>query len=174
MLPCPKKITADNLLGFTLVELMLVVGIIAIVTGALIPSFSGYIKTQNLKQAQENVRSELRSAQNRALTGSLSDTYVGSDRVKYWVFYTTANSSSYSFYTSAQNTSCNPANFSAAHSTQTLTNGITFNISAAKCIFFDMSDGSINAVPASPLSVSVWAGSGASKTVSFNSAGLIY
>lgn len=155
-------------------ELMLVVGIIAIVTGALIPSFSGYIKTQNLKQAQENVRSELRSAQNRALTGSLSDTYIGSNRVQYWVFYTTPNSSSYSFHTSVQNTSCSPSNFSAAHSRQTLTNGITFNTGAPKCIFFDMVDGSISTVPASPLSISVWAGSGASKIVSFNSAGLIY
>jgi len=42
--------------GFTLVELMIVVGILAVVSGIMIPSFSGYTRNQTLKQAQENLK----------------------------------------------------------------------------------------------------------------------
>ena len=69
--------------GFTLVELMIVVGILAIVSGIMIPSFSTYTRNQTLKQAQENLKSDLRSAQNKALTGTGSDTLINGNPVLY-------------------------------------------------------------------------------------------
>ena len=55
--------------GFTMVELLVVVSIIAIMTGALIPSFAGYTKNQALRQAQEMVVNDLYTVQNNALAG---------------------------------------------------------------------------------------------------------
>jgi len=56
--------------GFTLIELLIVISILAILTGAVIPSFNKYTKDQNLKQAQEQVINDLRSIQNNALVGA--------------------------------------------------------------------------------------------------------
>lgn len=49
----------------------MVVSIIAIIGGGIIPSFSQYLNDQNLKQAQEQLKSDLRTIQNKALTGPL-------------------------------------------------------------------------------------------------------
>ena len=58
-----------NFKGFTLIELLIVVTIMAVLTGALIPSFSKYIDNQNVRQALEQVKDDLRNTQNNALTG---------------------------------------------------------------------------------------------------------
>ncbi|MFA6981672.1 MAG: type II secretion system protein [Patescibacteria group bacterium] len=55
--------------GFTLIELLIVVSLVTILTGAMVPRFTGYLDNQNLKQAQEQVKSDLRSAAVRALSG---------------------------------------------------------------------------------------------------------
>jgi len=57
--------------AFTLIELLIVISLITAITGATIPSFVGYIKSQNVKQAREQVKSDLRSLQNNALTNSV-------------------------------------------------------------------------------------------------------
>lgn len=62
--------------GFTLVELLLVITIMLIMAGAMIPSFNGYLKNQSLKQAQERLKSDIRTIQNKALTGALYDQTV--------------------------------------------------------------------------------------------------
>ncbi len=60
------RLTAN---GFTMVELLVVVSIIAIMTGALIPSFSAYTKNQELRQGQEQIINDLYNIQNNAMTG---------------------------------------------------------------------------------------------------------
>ncbi len=58
--------------GFTFVELLIVSSIMIVLSAASIPGFSSYIRDQNLKQSMEQVKSDLRTAQTRALAGSMS------------------------------------------------------------------------------------------------------
>lgn len=90
------KFSAQNS-AFSLIELLVVVSLITIMTGALIPSFTGYLDDQNLRQAQEAVKNDLRSVQNKALAGSLTDLST----VKYWGIKFTNNSNTYTYLTSA-------------------------------------------------------------------------
>jgi prepilin-type N-terminal cleavage/methylation domain-containing protein len=90
-----KTARATLIAGFTLIELLIVVSIISIVSAAAIPGFSGYIRTQNLKQSMEQLKSDLRTAQVRALAGSLSD----DDQVGYWSVDFTFDQGSYTYST---------------------------------------------------------------------------
>ncbi|EKE00451.1 MAG: hypothetical protein ACD_22C00018G0001, partial [uncultured bacterium] len=83
--------------AFTLIELMIVVGIIAILTSIMIPSFNFYIANQNLKQAQEQIKNDLRTVQNKALTGALS---ADASAPLYWGVKFTDNSTKYTYFTS--------------------------------------------------------------------------
>ena len=81
--------------GFTFIELLIVVSIITLLSAASIPGFSGYIKSQNVKQSLEQVKSDLRTAQIRSMAGSLSD----ESGVDYWAVKFTSGGSSHGFYT---------------------------------------------------------------------------
>ena len=70
--------------AFTLIELLIVVSLITIITGALLPSFNNYIDAQNVKQAQEQVEDELRTLQNKALNGENASVELASGQVEYW------------------------------------------------------------------------------------------
>ena len=56
--------------GFTMIELLIVVAIMSILTGAILPGFNSYVTNQNLRQAQEQIKNDLRSTQIKALAGS--------------------------------------------------------------------------------------------------------
>ena len=76
--------------AFTFIELLISVSIIIIITGALIPSFSGYIRKQPGKNERFQFINDIRSMQNKALTGSLSDKNISgvpgtTIYPKYWV-----------------------------------------------------------------------------------------
>jgi len=58
-----------NFMGFTLVELLITIGIMGILTAAIIPSFDGFGKRQALTNASESLRSDISSAQNKAVSG---------------------------------------------------------------------------------------------------------
>jgi len=85
----------DNNKGFTFVELLIVVSLITLIVGASLPRFNSYIKTQNLKQAAEQIASDLRTAQNKALSGVLSS----EPPVAYWGAFPSSGSLSVSFNT---------------------------------------------------------------------------
>ncbi|KKS07180.1 MAG: General secretion pathway protein H [candidate division WWE3 bacterium GW2011_GWE1_41_27] len=132
--------------GFTLVELMVVVGILTLVSGIMIPSFSTYTRNQMLKQAQENLKSDLRSAQNRALTGTGSDQTIGGQPVLYWaVSYsqTSGSNATYSFYLTASN---NCVTNATLQQTVKLPENITVAASPSSgthCLLFSLEDGSV-------------------------------
>lgn len=67
--------------GFTLLELMIVVAIVAAVTGFTVPNFSNYVEQQNLRQSQDQIKSDLMTTQLQALNSvkeSVADpTYWG-------------------------------------------------------------------------------------------------
>ena len=181
--------------GFTLVELIMVVTIMVLMAGAMIPSFTSYLKSQTLKQAQERVKSDLRSIQNKALTGALYDKTVDvagtPQSVTHWGVRFTTNSPTYSYFiayatTGGQFTSeCN--NFNAGQGngnsrrlqgTGTLPSDMVFK-SASGCLFFDFKNGTTRPVLAgftSPLYFGYTASSatGNCRNIRFNWAGSIF
>ncbi len=161
--------------GFTLIEILISVSILAILSAGIVPSFSGYIKNQNLKQAQEQLKSDLRSVQNRALTGSLSDLELGTPtkRVAYWGVRFTNNSNIYYYFISTGDSSCPPAN-SQNQGNSTLSNDVKY-FGDTGCLFFSIKNGDITTVSlSSPLTLKYKSADSVNKTVIFNSAGLIY
>jgi len=56
--------------GFTLVELMIAMTVMAILTVAAIPSFSGFTKSQAIIQAFKTLKSDLRVAESRSISGA--------------------------------------------------------------------------------------------------------
>lgn len=154
--------------GFTLLELMITVSIIGILSAGMIPAFSKYIRNQNLKQAQEQLKSDLRSTQNKALTGALSD-----QGYSYWGMMFTKGSNIYNYFVAYDTTSCPPPSGPPPGTSQgssKFTTGLNIQ-SDTGCIFFSFANGDISGI-ASPLIVGYSATE--SKQVIFNSAGLIY
>ncbi len=126
--------------GFTLVEILLVVSIIAVLSGFLIPGFSNYIENQNILQAQELFKSDLRTAQNKALTGVGST----SSSINYWgIKITDANAGVYYYFSSngATSTDCNNVNVSTAQRSETLPGGVVVRNAANSCVFFSLDNG---------------------------------
>jgi prepilin-type N-terminal cleavage/methylation domain-containing protein len=181
-----------NQRAFTLIELMIVVMILAILTISIVPSFSGYLKNQNVKQAQENVKSDLRSIQNKALTGTASDQTVGSNNVRYWGVVFTNNSSSFTaFASTATDNSCNSnaaTVLATSKATLPITGGATTGSSCAGgftscCVFFDMSNGDITESHFANITatgacngktgLTITSSGGGDKHICFNTGGLI-
>ena len=166
--------------GFTLVEIIVVVSIIAIISGGIVPSFFRYIDNQNLKQAKEQLKSDLRTVQNRALTGALSDYvfYVGGKKepVRYWVVYFQNNSGTYSASITSRSSGCPPyPSFNQA--TYNLPNDIKYYGVSRLCLYFSIKNGDINKSPslaADCIEIKTSSSSSTSERVCFNSAGLIY
>src|SRR3989339_87547 len=147
--------------AFTLIEVMVVIAVLTVLTVSIVPSFSGYLKNQNVKQAQETLKSDLRSVQNKALTGVLSDTGA-----YFWGILLAADSnggpSKYIMYPVAEDSSAPGMPESTACSigystpggaekyTVTLETGITIDETSLEgndgaytvgCIFFDRAKG---------------------------------
>jgi prepilin-type N-terminal cleavage/methylation domain-containing protein len=143
--------------AFTLIELMVVVMILAILTISVIPSFSSYLRNQTLKQAEENLKSDLRSLQNKALTGTASDQVVGTPgaSLRYWGATFTNNGTSFTAFASTANNVCSPTAatvWAASIATIPISGGINSGsscnggVGAICCIFFDMSNGDLNEI----------------------------
>lgn len=77
LLTCMKSSALNS--GFTLIELIVAVAIITSLAALAVPGLGSYLTGQNLTQSLEQVKSDLRTAQNNALTGTLASEDVG-----YW------------------------------------------------------------------------------------------
>jgi prepilin-type N-terminal cleavage/methylation domain-containing protein len=129
--------------GFTLIELLVVVSLITIMTGGLIPSFTAYLDDQNLKQAQEAVKNDLRSVQNKALAGSLSD----DPTVVYWgIEFTNGTSTGPYKYNYATSNQTNCTNLSNKSASEALPGSIVIRRGAGTspfCVFFSVANGDL-------------------------------
>lgn len=168
--------------GFTLIELLITIVIISILSVGIVPSFTGYIRNQNLRQAQEQLKSDLRSVQNKALTGSLSDQIVGGARMRFWGIKFLMNSNIYHFFISSINTTC-PTTYSAGQYQRSakFDQNITIrssNSPSGSCMFFSVDNGDITVLgagSASPIILGYGSTSAVnSRRVHFNSSGIVY
>ncbi len=134
--PAQEHFSKDS--GFTLVELLLVVSLIAVLSSLLIPGFSTYIDNQNIRQAQEILKSDLRTAQNNALTGvGSSDTTVS-----YWgLKIPSQNATNYGFFKSAAATpeACDSASIETIATT--LPGNVVVKDASGACVFFSARNG---------------------------------
>lgn len=161
--------------GFTLVELLLVVSLIAVMSSFLIPGFSNYINTQNIRQAQESIKSDLRTVQNKALTGvSSSDPLVS-----YWgLKVLSQNASTYVFFKSNTNDAgaCDAVDAAVADETSDNLPGDVVVIDAnGACVFFSLRNGdaTIANLGGSDILPVGYAGEAPCSGVQINSAGMI-
>ena len=154
--------------AFTLIELMIVVTIITIVSGASIPAFSKYIRKQNLKQSQEQIKSDFRNVQNKALTGALSDQQVGAppQNMEFWGISFTENSPTYTYFISPTDLNCDTIQ---TQGSSNFSNDIVSKTST--CVFFSVSNGGITGP--SPITVG-YSGRDDNEVLNFNESGLIY
>lgn len=135
--------------GFTLVELLVSISVIALIAGFMLPGFTGYIQKQSIKQAQEQIKNDLRTAQNRALAGVRSSAYG----VNYWGILFPVTSSTYTFFTSAAAGPTGVNCVSGAYEIGDTLNGGSVIKNGAKCIFFDVKNGNayfLNGTTGSP------------------------
>lgn len=187
--------------GFTLVELLLVISIMLIMAGAMIPSFNGYLKNQSLKQAQERLKSDLRTVQNKALTGALYDQTVdvgstgrtvthwgvrfnsGSNRYDYFIAYATTGAEFTSECNNAGNTTPGDGTSARYQGNGELPSDMVFK-SPTGCLFFDFKNGATRPSPPSPLATGftspVYFGlatsnaTGDCRNIRFNWSGLVF
>jgi Tfp pilus assembly protein FimT len=153
-----------------MVELLVVVSIIAIMTGALIPSFSGYTRNQALRQAQEQLLNDLFTAQNNALAGrknTLTPSGVTHWGLRFNQVGLAANE--YEFVTSSNPTDCVGA---TSERRLSLTEDMDIVNSSNACVFFSISNG--NSYGAANKNVRVQrAGSTSCYEISITDVGLI-
>jgi prepilin-type N-terminal cleavage/methylation domain-containing protein len=174
--------------GFTLIELLVVVSIIAIIGGGIIPSFSQYLNDQNLKQAQEQLKSDLRTIQNKALTGASSNEEIpeaSGNRAKYWGVYFRSGSETVDYFISKSTSPCPPA-YSGDGQTGIpkgsfkIPNTVVYKGSNG-CLFFDIKNGDIissGGITSPYIKINyaseLGGDSPSDKTINFTSAGAIY
>lgn len=84
--------------AFTLIELLIVVVVILTITGLGLAAYNNFNQTQLLKQTAEDIKSTLRDAQNRALSGEKDNlvppvcgTGSSSKPLNHWRFSITGN-----------------------------------------------------------------------------------
>jgi prepilin-type N-terminal cleavage/methylation domain-containing protein len=132
--------------GFTMIELLIVVAIMSILTGAILPGFNSYIINQNLRQAQEQLKNDLRSTQIKALAGSFSDNL----NVKYWGVHFRPDSGTYDYFTSLNTTdpilctdSYNTTTYILRSVSTKLPSDLRYTGSSHRCVFFNNDNGDI-------------------------------
>jgi len=130
--------------GFTLIEILIVVSVVTMITGAFLPSFSNYIKTQSLMQAKEQVKSDIRNVQNRALAGSVSEETLGTpaEKINYWGVQFKNGSGTYDYFTSVDAEACPPSKMSSKGISPALVGGsLLYLPNGNVCIFSSILSG---------------------------------
>lgn len=158
--------------GFTLIELLLVVALIAILSSFLLPGFTNYIDSQNLNQGVEQIKSDLRSAQNKAISG----VDASNPDTNYWGLKFTEGASVYEEFKSTGNSNC--ADITGTGKSESLLGGVVItgvDVTNGGCVFFSLRNGDANVIgTVFPNRIDVtYPGDVATNGVEINSAGRI-
>lgn len=167
--------------GFTLIELLVVIGIIAVLAAIALPSLRGYARRQTVKNAAVELKSNLRLAQNRSLTGE--KTCETNAYLTGWIVSIPENAgSSYTIYGrcssgTTQNFSSRTFNFpsdvTATISTSSTPTYILFQSNAGGAKFYR--DANLtNEIPVTQAVLNLTTASGESYDVSVSTTGNIY
>jgi prepilin-type N-terminal cleavage/methylation domain-containing protein len=165
--------------GFTQIELLIVIAMIGVLAAASIPVFVGFTSNQRLIEAANNVRADLRSAQNRAISGVTHNIGGGIKNNVWGIRFADPNAYSYTIFTctsldlTVSPCAClNYTNFT----TQSLPTSFSFDISVNDRFIFDGTTGDIcdqnGALTGSPNSVGITL-SGSTKTITVSPGGQI-
>ncbi len=111
---CAEGKEKNRGLGFTLVEVLVAVGVLTVGSLAFLPSFTGANKQKTLTQAVENAKDAMATARNRALTETGNP--VGTDTYKFSGVKFTRGSDKYILFRS------NLADVSTCQTVQPMTN----------------------------------------------------
>jgi len=138
-----------NVKGFTLVEILVAVGVLAVATLAFLPSFSKSYKEKSLQKAMDAVKDATTTARNSALTEVGNPGAEGTARFVYSGVKFERDSGEYILFRSTDATSdiCVnlPEDSAAIDSTKTLPNDIVARIAVAAesplCVFFEYGTG---------------------------------
>jgi len=159
--------------GFTLIELLIVVSMITVLSGLMIPGFTNYLNNQNIRQAQERLKSDLRTIQNKALTG------VGlRTGVEYWGLKINSDNADHYYYFTSSNDdagACNAAPITER--SEKLPGAVVItNGTSATCVFFSFNSGDATVVNAGTggRTIKVGYAGGNCSGVTINPFGLIY
>lgn len=73
--------------GFTMVELIVVVGIISITAAVAVPNIAGYMKSSKIRTAQDSVAAAIQRARNMAIMRNtqMGVSFVIQSNTRYWV-----------------------------------------------------------------------------------------
>jgi prepilin-type N-terminal cleavage/methylation domain-containing protein len=136
--------------GFTLVELVVTITLIVLMAGSAIPSFNSYLNNQALKQAQEQIKSDIRTVQNKAITSAAADFKIGGTTTPtYWGVRFNNHSTDYLYFIARNNTpaECNLITTSDAtgryQGKGTLPSSM-YVYSNTFCLFFAIKDGAVS------------------------------
>lgn len=172
--------------GFTIIELLVVIVIIILITGGILPSFNSYIDNQYLVQAQQQVVDDLRSVQNRALTGDRSNyTFPATgNHPGFWGMRFQDGARDYTYFVSEQANpdACNNLGFDDANLIRTSDrlpgSNSVIDLDTTSCLFFSYISGDVTFVPntfrADAIDIVSSIGLGVSRRVCVGSNGLIY
>lgn len=168
---------ASKMSGFSLVELIVAVSILVIISAASIPNFSTFIKSQNLTQAQESIKSGIRDAQNRAITGEESNTPLcNSSNCTHWVIKFINNGTTYQLGKTNGNaiTDCSNNLDTSDYISDVFPGDVRINLgtSSYACIFYEFLTADESDINLTGDTVKVFHGND-SKCVLVNSSGLV-
>lgn len=164
--------------GFTLLELMVVVAIIAVLSGFALPNFTNYIENQNISQAQDQIRADIRATQLKALNGVTDSSLAGP--ATYWGIAFGQNQGQYVFVVTDGspsslpglcNTAINPANWSNYDRSTPLAGDVLVLDNA--CFFFSLENGDASCELGNSVRVDYAGGSG-NKGIATNKLGTVY
>lgn len=137
VLPNPAEITVllikmntKSSPGFTLVELLVAITIMSLLMTFGIASYNNFARSQTLRNAALELKTNLRFAQNQALAG-VKDSSCGTNELVGWYMHFTVSSSSYNLNIKCQDTTA------YVRQTYHLSSGITVkSISAGRDVLF--------------------------------------
>lgn len=133
-----------NVKGFTLIEVLIAVGVLSVASLAFLPSFTGSYKEKNLQRAQEAVKDAITTARSKALTEVGNPSASESTVYNYSGIKFIAGSGDYYLFRSNAATSGACASPTIVDSTKSLPSGIVARIASSKtptCIFFEYKTG---------------------------------